>query len=220
MQTPIIPDRFLLTARIVLVVFTLVGIGGMCFFPEEFRSLSPVHLLLNFAAFVLFAPVLDGQTMRYFILCFAAGFAVELIGVDTGRVFGAYHYGDALGFKIKGVPLLIGINWLLLAFTALTLTEKIKASVYVRALIGAALMTGLDVLIEQLCSTLDFWYWDIGHAPIRNYIAWFVFSFFLQMVGQSMAIERRHPLGGLIYALQVLFFLALLLAQFVMTAGK
>lgn len=220
MQVPLLPDRYITAARIVLVVFTLVGITGMLVLPETFRPLSPLHLLLNLAALFLFAREFGGQTVRYMILCFAAGFAIELFGVNTGNVFGAYHYGDALGFKIRGVPLIIGVNWLILSFCALTLTEKIKGSVYVKALAGAALMTGLDVLIEQLCSGLDFWHWEIGHAPVQNYIAWFIFSFFLQMVGQTLAIERRHPLTGLIYALQVLFFLALLLARFVMPGGN
>ena len=38
----------------------------------------------------------------------------EAIGVNTGLLFGTYEYGANLGFKIFGVPLIIGVNWTVL----------------------------------------------------------------------------------------------------------
>src|SRR5205085_950587 len=45
----------------------------------------------------------------------ALGFAIELVGVRTGRPFGRYRYGDGLGVKLGGVPLLAAAAWALMA---------------------------------------------------------------------------------------------------------
>ena len=49
------------------------------------------------------------------LLVYIITFFSEWIGVNYGWLFGSYVYGESLGFKIGGVPLLIGANWLLLA---------------------------------------------------------------------------------------------------------
>ena len=40
----------------------------------------------------------------------------EILGVNYGLIFGKYDYGDNLGLKLLGVPLLIGLNWVVLTF--------------------------------------------------------------------------------------------------------
>jgi bisanhydrobacterioruberin hydratase len=76
-------------------------------------------------------------------------------------------------------------------------------------LFGAAIMTLLDLLIEQVCQQLDFWHWENGAAPIRNYVAWFVISFFFQLMGQQMRLTRQNPLALILLILQFVFFLVL-----------
>ena len=49
----------------------------------------------------------------------------ETIGVNFGILFGDYEYGENLGFKIFGVPFLIGINWIVLTFITGSLSSLI-----------------------------------------------------------------------------------------------
>lgn len=49
-------------------------------------------------------------------ISFFIGMGVEMIGVHTGRLFGTYHYGSAMGSKFNEVPWLIGLNWFVLMF--------------------------------------------------------------------------------------------------------
>ena len=48
------------------------------------------------------------------LLIFLVGMLSEFIGVNYGLIFGEYTYGNNLGFKLFGVPLLIGLNWVIL----------------------------------------------------------------------------------------------------------
>lgn len=38
----------------------------------------------------------------------------EILVVSYGIIFGNYKYGEILGYKVLGVPLIIGINWCIL----------------------------------------------------------------------------------------------------------
>ncbi|TND08035.1 MAG: hypothetical protein FD123_2589 [Bacteroidetes bacterium] len=213
MKLPLLPDRFTLAARILLAIFTIIGITGILLYPSWFAKLTPFNILLGFILFIAFMPEFPANRFRFFVLVFAVGIGVELIGTETGKIFGAYHYGDALGPKIKNVPAIIGINWLLLVCCTMDISVRLPYNIYVKSAAGALLMTGLDVLIEPLCSRLDFWHWNDGTAPLRNYLAWFVISFFLHMVGNSMEIGKRNPLSVFIFGMQLLFFTALLIAS-------
>ena len=42
------------------------------------------------------------------------GFGVEVIGVETGLLFGDYEYGSGLGPKVLKVPMLMGVLWWIL----------------------------------------------------------------------------------------------------------
>lgn len=216
-KAPLLPDRFLPAARLTVLVFTLVGIGGMLLAPERFVHLTPINLLLNFGLLLAFVPSFAGHQVRFMILVFAAGLGVEMVGVETGRIFGVYRYGETLGPQLKNVPLLIGVNWLMLVTCTLSLSDRITHNIYLKSALGALLMTGLDFLIEPLCAKYGFWYWEAGAAPVRNYLAWFVISFFFQMTGNALQVEKRNPMAGMVFAMQVLFFVVLNVAGMVMS---
>ena len=47
---------------------------------------------------------------------FLIGMIAEILGVNFGIIFGEYEYLDNLGIKIFGVPIIIGVQWILLTF--------------------------------------------------------------------------------------------------------
>ncbi len=211
---PLLPDRFLLYARIVLIIFTAVGIGGMLLFPDWFPRLTPLNLLLNAALLIAVLPGADATYLRWSILCAAAGFGIELMGVRTGVIFGQYTYGPSLGIAAGGVPLMIAVNWWMTAVCGFAIAAGLTQNIWLRALAGAALMTFLDALIEPLATQLNFWYFDGGIAPVRNYIAWFVMGFFLQLMGITLGVKPENKLAITVFVLQVLLFIVLNLVNF------
>lgn len=71
------------------------------------------YVLLIFGLFIFFSALPEGGKpfLLWAAATFVVTFAAEAVGVATGEVFGQYLYGDVLGIKLFGVPLLIGFNW-------------------------------------------------------------------------------------------------------------
>ncbi len=93
--------------------------------PLALALTTPLLILTNAA--VLLAVFDDHRTRRLRWWClgaWAVTVALEMVGVATGRVFGAYAYGPTLRGQIAGVPLLIGLNWTVLLLGALSLVSR------------------------------------------------------------------------------------------------
>ncbi|MDO7544913.1 MAG: carotenoid biosynthesis protein, partial [Flavobacteriaceae bacterium] len=72
---------------------------------------------------------------------------------------------------------------------------------------------GLDLLMEYAAPSLDFWYFDGGIAPIKNYLSWFAVAFIIQLI-----INDSYTHGNRKYSLHLLlsqyaFFTVYLLLQ-------
>jgi putative membrane protein len=136
-------------------------------------------------------------------------YAVELLGVHTGAVFGDYEYGSALGPTLWGVPPIIGVLWFVLAYGVGHLTARSSLGRAGRAAMGAALLTALDWLIEPTAIRLGFWSWRDGVPPTLNFVGWFALSFCLVYAFHALRLPRENPLAERSLALLALFFAAL-----------
>ncbi|MBI3518813.1 MAG: carotenoid biosynthesis protein [Bacteroidetes bacterium] len=192
---------------IIIIVFHIVGFVGFMVNPVYFKSLSPVNLLLSAGLVILMSEQRKWSFYGALILVAILGFLVEVLGVKTELVFGSYHYGNALGYKLYAVPLLIGINWSILLYSTAQLS-KFKNGI-VNALFGAFLMVGLDFFIEQNASKFDFWYWKGNNIPLQNYLAWFIISFLLNCLVQKHLAQKSNLTAQAFYMVQLAFFSAL-----------
>jgi putative membrane protein len=194
---------------IVLVIFYSVGIVGMWTNPLYFTTLSPINLGLTALVLLLFSPLGNPDFRRYAVFVAVAGFAVEIVGVRTGSLFGHYYYGNALGFKAGMVPIIIAFNWMVLTLCSLSIASKLKYSVPVKVVVGALLMVFLDLLIEPLTAQLDYWYWQDNVIPIRNFIGWTVVSVFFHAVAWQLKFEKYNRIALSLLILQYAFFILL-----------
>ncbi len=192
---------------VIIIIFHLIGFIGFMMNPVYFKPLSPVNLLLS-TVLVLMASSQTNWKFYGAILSVAiSGFLIEVIGVKTGLIFGVYHYGNSLGYKVFGVPLLIGINWGVLLYSTSQLS-KIKNTL-LNALLGAFYMVALDFFIEQNAAKFDFWHWNLGIIPLQNYIAWFFISFILNLLSQKQFVQKPNNTAKAFYIVQIIFFAAL-----------
>ena len=191
----------------IILIFHIVGFVGFIINPSYFKLLSPVNLLLSFGLIVLMSQQTNWQF--YAALCLAAvfGFFIEVLGVKTELIFGSYHYGHSLGYKVLSVPLLIGVNWSMLLYCTAQLS-KFKNNI-LNALFGAVLMVSLDFFIEQNASKFDFWHWKSDVIPFQNYIAWFFISFLLNLVVQKYLSQKNNLTAKALYFIQLSFFAGL-----------
>ena len=197
----------------VIWLFHVSGILGILYGNSEwFISATPLNLSINF---VLLLINCNGHKWFYpmVILGFLTGMITEILGVQWGWIFGDYQYGDALGIKVLGVPLLIGANWALLTIVTGAIAQQFYQNFFMRILIGAGFMILLDLLIEPIAPVLDFWVFDGGEAPLQNYIGWTVVALFLQIIFYSFRITVKGWFPHQLYLLQIIFFTVLLIKQ-------
>lgn len=204
-------------AQGLVLLFHLTGFVGLAFSQDKafFLSYTPLTLLLTAGLLVAFQP---GRNLAFWLFgfqVFVLGFVAELVGTTTGAVFGHYTYGSTLGYGIglgagfPTVPLLIGLNWVVLTYLAGMLAAYLPAAWWVRVLVGVALMVGFDLCLEPVAGHLDFWHWTGNLIPQKNFRDWFLLSLVLQVLFVRSSFEKRNPLVPLVYLVQLLFFFLL-----------
>ena len=195
----------------VLVIFHLVGFWGMAFSHDStyFQNLTPLNLLLT--AFLLFInhQHFNSAFWLFFSGTFLAGFLAEVVGVHTGLLFGNYRYGEALGFKLWEVPVLIGLNWVILVYCTGILALKWQQSLFGASFLAALLMVLLDFFIEPVAVTFDYWSWKNEVIPAWNFICWFGLAFILQLAFQHSRIDKTNRMAGPVFFTILAFFFAL-----------
>jgi len=191
-----------------IILFHLVGFLGFFFgYKELFTSLIPFHLLLML---LLLVWSYNAFNSRFALLIYCLGFGIEYLGVHTGLIFGRYQYGDALGFKLANIPLLIGVNWVLLIFAAGSAIQYIPMkSVVIKSALAATLLVVLDTCIEPVAIRFDYWHWESVSIPLQNYVAWFLFSFGCFYLFYHRKIAPKNPVAVVLLLAQFLFFIAL-----------
>jgi putative membrane protein len=200
--------RHIIGAGIIILfhVCGLIGIDRTQYAPL-FEQASWFTILLSFMLIIWCdEQESKGPLSIFMILTFLAGMAVEVIGVHTGAIFGGYHYTPLLGMAVMGVPLMIGINWILMTYTTGTVVSLIDMPVWARITGGAILMMLCDVLLEGFAIRHHLWVWDTGTPPHENFIGWFVVSLILQGFFQFLIPTSKNKLT-VIYLIVLALFL-------------
>lgn len=187
-------------------LFHVSGILGIFFGDASwFISKSPLNLIISLGLFIWLFPLETMKKWLLFSIFFSVGIFVEWLGVNYGLLFGVYSYGENLGIKLDGVPLLIGVYWALLTFITAQIAITLKLKKGFKITFGAILMVALDFLMEKSAPIFDFWEFK-GEVPIDNYIAWFVIGFILHIVLHLSKIQGNKPISIHLYCAQMLFF--------------
>ena len=202
-----------ITSIAIIWLFHVSGILGIIYGNSEwFISATPLILSINFALLLI-----NCNSHKWFfhmvILGFLTGMITEILGVQRGWIFGDYKYGNALGYKILGVPMLIGVNWALLTIITAAIAQQFYENLFMRIVIGVCLMIFLDLLIEPIAPVLDFWAFEGGDAPLQNYIGWTAVALFLQSIFHYFRLEVKGWFPNQLYLLQIIFFTVLLIKQ-------
>jgi putative membrane protein len=200
--------RYILPVSLgILAIIYSVGVWGMMGDQQaDFVALTPVNLLITSFLLIMNLPSIETRYWLFPVIAWLTGFGIEVAGVHTGVIFGSYTYGDALGPKLFDVPLMIGVNWALVVYSAATVTGRMKTSVAAKAFFTAVLLTTLDAVMEPVAMKLGFWQWKNDSVPVRNYVAWFVVSYFLSWVFFRMHNDHTNKLGPWVFFVQLVFF--------------
>lgn len=178
-----------------------------------FQFLTPFHLLSSVAMLGYWHKEWSRSFTALAFLIFLLGYGVEVLGVHTGLIFGSYRYETTLGWKVAEVPLMIGVNWLVLVYCQADLLHRIPLNLQsarvrygLRVVLGAIALTALDFLVEPVAIKQAMWSWTEGVPPVHNYLGWLVVSSGMMAIFLAFPLQKRNPLAPWILALQWSFF--------------
>jgi len=189
-------------------LFHVCGMIGISYGNKDlFLSFTPVNLIISF--FLLFVnqiQITQREILSVFTI-FLIGMICEILGVNYGYIFGDYVYLDNLGTKVFGVPILIGINWIILTFITGSISSYIfKKNLKFSILSGAIFMILLDLIIEPVAPLLGFWIFDLPSVPLQNYVGWFLIGLATQFIYQKFVVNKEIPFSFNLLLANIVFF--------------
>ncbi|MBU1368382.1 MAG: carotenoid biosynthesis protein [Bacteroidetes bacterium] len=206
-------NRFQLSLALLIIVYMVGIVTVLLGHTDALMLLTPYNLLFAAGLLIYNAEGFDKKYGSWLLVVILAGFFVELLGIETGLIFGEYSYGNGLGLKWLDVPLMIGINWGVLVFATAAMVHPLKLSKWLKAVIAATLMVSYDILLEPVAVRFDFWSWAGGTIPLQNYLAWWIIAFLMLLGAFYWVKNLRNRLAFYIIGVQTLFFLLLIVDQ-------
>jgi bisanhydrobacterioruberin hydratase len=204
----------------IAVLFHVSGVIGMHTNAKTwFIQMTPFTLILMGLLLTLNDRSEPQKFIKIFLLAFTTGYIAEFIGVNSGYLFGNYAYGQALGIKSGGVPLMIGFLWFMTIFGIGNLVLFIRnwysffvppssGSTFILANFAALLTTLFDIVLEPAAISLGYWTWDNGTIPLYNYISWYLVSAFIYLFYfKWYANCDPHKFAIILILVQLFFFL-------------
>lgn len=193
-----------------IVILHVVGVAGFAFNEtiSLFQRMVPFHLIICVGLLVIYAKSSEWSVIKLLGVVFFLGFFAEMVGVNSGLLFGDYEYGPFLGIKVYNTPLMIGVLWAMLGYLFSGVMRSVKHRWYYIPL-GALLMTLFDLVMEPGAVCIGLWNWEESYIPISNYVTWFLISVPVFAITRREADTMRNPLAVTLLLSQVGFFLAL-----------
>ena len=216
-------------ATFLAILFHLSGAIGILCTPYKtwFIQNTSLNLFLMAVLLIWTQPQKKISFFFFFVIAFLVGMGTEMIGVNTGHLFGNYQYGNLMGAKLNGVPYLIGLNWFVVIFGSISIMQSVHEwsrkqfeksggelsrtmGIWSFFIDGAAMATFFDWVMEPVAIKLGFWQWKNAEVPMFNYTCWFLISLALLFVYKRFfSSVRPNHFAVHLFIIQLLFFLAL-----------
>jgi len=112
------------------------------------------------------------------------GLIAEAVGVATGFPFGHYAYSGTLGPELLGVPVIVPMAWVMMAWPALVVGRTLARRGPAVLVVAAYALTAWDVFLDPQMVAAGHWAWfDPTYAlplipgiPLSNYAGWLLVS--------------------------------------------
>ena len=215
-----------ITERSYSLPLVLLGLGFIAHY--ALYKFPYVADILFFLGLLIHSSKLWGadRTLIYVFSAMILGYGAEFIGINTGIVFGDYHYNADNPGMIFDVPyfipvqyayLLYGINMLCLAISNKLL---LRHHVWMLALLTGVIATLKDLCTDPIKSTVQhIWIWPHGGGylgvPVHNFVGWFFVFVTLTLVATGLAWHRGNRSATVQLNKEIFYFPLLLLSEIV-----
>lgn len=172
-------------------------------------SLTPFTLLIS-AALTIYSEVRKRNKFILWVsLSYLITFTIEVIGVKSKVIFGDYYYSKVLGVSLLDVPLIIGVNWVIVVLGAISVADKVFKNKKLAVIASGIIATLFDYLLEPVAIKLDYWSWLNNTIPLQNYFAWFIIASTISTFFLLAKVSVKGKLAETYLFVQVMFFLIL-----------
>lgn len=182
-------------------------------------TVSWTIVLLGSAVSGAHATVTRGARTGLAVLALVAVVAVlfEALGLSTGFPYGEYSYSDELGPTLLGVPFLVPLAWLMMAWPSWVLAAWLAPrSRPARVLVATYVFAGWDVVLDPQMVQAGYWRWahpspglpGISTVPLTNLAGWLLAGLVL-MTLLDLLVARVPARGGNTAPLLVLGWMTL-----------
>ena len=131
------------------------------------------------------------------------GLVVETLGLHTGVPFGLYRYTGTLGPEVAGVPVIVPLAWMMMAWPALVVGRALAQRPATVALVGGAALASWDLFLDPQMVAAGHWVWAdpvpalpfVPGVPLSNYAGWVVVATLMtaalhRLVGPVAPVSR------------------------------
>ena len=156
------------------------------------------------------------HTLLFFGITVAVSWSYEHVGVETGLIYGAYHYTDALGLKLGHVPIIIPIAWFMMIYPSYIIANLIGSGrqmmtrdkknnnnnpitlvqILWLSFLSAVIMTAWDLVVDPYLSgpTERAWIWEDGGqyfgVPLHNFGGWLLTTFTIYFIFRLLSKRK------------------------------
>ena len=197
--------------RVIALIF-LVGAWGIA--NPRSQILDQIPWVLWLVVIFLFLTQFQKTQLFVFkfLLLILAGWAIEIMGVQGGILFGKYGYGELFGKAIIAVPVVCGAIWLTNTLMMMQITRYVLRieGYWKTVLVAALLMTALDAFAQLPAYKIGFWsYKEMQYPPFYHSIGYFGISCLTCSAAGDDFVNHKNP-GAISMAFIQSLFLVIL----------
>ena len=136
-----------------------------------------------------------------------AAIVFEAVGLATGFPYGSYDYSDDLGPTLVGVPFLVPLAWLMMAWPSLLLGSRLTRGARpewrrpARVAAAAAVFAAWDVVLDPQMVQAGYWTWahpspglpGIDTVPLTNLAGWLLAGLVLMSLLDLLVARTALP---------------------------
>jgi putative membrane protein len=180
-------------------------------------------VLVFAAASVAHAALSRGPRAAVLLLLIAGGggLLAEAAGVATGVPFGTYEYANSLGPRLLGVPLVIPLAWVMMAWPAYLVGARLTRTRAARVGVSAAALASWDLFLDPQMVDAGHWRWadpspalpGVRTVPLTDYAGWAGVAVLLMLLLDRAVPVQTSTLDSVPYALYLWTYFSSVLAH-------
>jgi uncharacterized membrane protein len=172
--------------------------------PETWRTeVTVASVVVFFVAAAADAARVHGVAgvVTLIVVAGGGGLIAESVGVATGLPFGHYAYTGTLGAEVLGVPVVVPLAWVMMAWPALVVARTLARRGPAVVAVGAVALTAWDVFLDPQMVSAGHWTWFdstpglplIPGIPVTNYIGWLLVSLVIMAILVRALPREQEP---------------------------